>query len=806
MFKILSIIIIFSIISHSYCECPKFQEFINLNDTSVIQFVGPLSIKDGRVQGIVDGQVSGSINKVAVHPTNSSIIYIATPNSGIWKTQNALSNAILWKNLTSNLESLSFGSIAFDYSDKTFETLITGTGNPLNKESGLLSGLYITRDGGKTWEGVGKSLEGQNIVGVAMYGNEILACSSHLNQGGIFRSTDAGKNFKRISRYPCTDLISSYSNPGTFFAASLVDGIVEIKAGNSAINKITPSSILENGSIENIKISYQKYGSLEVLYAGLLNSKVETLLRATRDSNNWKWTEFDEPTTEEDEEVYGLHPAELGMYYFSIMADPKNSNLVYLAGDHQPPKSNFEPKWPNSIGAINHVGRIFKVDSVNNNYEPITNINTKSNSAPHAYSKHSVFDANGNLIEVNNGGIYKLKFSDESGNDDWISLNGNLTLTEVLSASYLGNNFYALSTESTGILYGTFNETWYTLTNESTSYIKSDITEDETMMYWSLPYLKDFKVSTFKFSNKSTTITHSPRALLVNGKDYSLNDGTIPLPEHVIYSLNRFSPNKLFFGIYFDGYAYESTDGGRTVNEINIKTDGKGKPIFSVVYGGVKRQEIFDDLVIAVGQDFLAIRESLNVPFRVIESFPPAGIIDSTPVDISVNPTNWEHIAVVFSKGEVTFSKDGGSTWKLINPLNSNSSCFSQKKVVIVPHKQTSTIVVSGQTGVYVYRESKNLWYKLTKWPNVQVNDLQYDYNHDILYVGTLGYGVWELKNASGIFNQEYFKILPAPRPTPNYQKLTWAFAGCTTVLILISIILVIALFRKHQHNYETVE
>lgn len=805
MYKILCIIFIL-IFVHTHCECPKFQEFIDINESSVIQFVGPSTIKNGRVQGITNGFVSGPINRVAVHPKNSSVIYIATSNAGVWKTHNALNDTVIWKNLTSNLDALSIGSVCFDYSDENFETLIAGVSYSENEKNSYLSSLYITRDGGKNWESTGNTLQGQNIVGVGMYGNEILACSSHWYQGGIFRSNDTGKTFVRISRFPCTDLISSYSNPRTFFAASLVDGILEIEVGNSTtINKITPPSILDNRSdIENIRISYHKYENIEVLYAGFLTSKVEALWRASRDSNNWKWTEFEEPTTEENDKEYGLHPANLGMHYFSIVADPKNSNLVYLGGDHQPSGSKSDPRWPNSIGARDHVGRLFQVNTIINNFKPITNINTKSNTAPHPYSKHSVFDANGDLIEVNSGGIYKLSLSQEES--DWVSLNGNLSISEVFSASYLGNNYYAISTESTGIIYGKFNESWYTLTNETTSYIKSDITKEETIMYWSLPHLKDFKATTFKFSNNDTTITHETRNLLVNGKDYSLNDGPIPIPEHVNFGLNRFSPNKIFFGIFFDGYAYESTDGGRTVNEINIQADRQEKPIHSVVYGGIKGQEIFEDLVIAVGQDFLAIRESSETPFRIIESFPPAGIIDSIPVDVDVNPQNWEHIAVVFSKGEVSYSNDGGLSWKIINPPSSDSSCFSQKKIVIVPYKEMETIVVGGQNGVFVYRESKDLWYKLTKWANVQINDLKYDYTHNILYVGTLGYGVWELSNASDIINQDYFKILPAPRPNPNYRTLTWVFAGLTTVLILISIILVIALFRKHQSNYETVE
>ena len=54
---------------------------------------------------------------------------------------------------------------------------------------------------------------------------------------------------------------------------------------------------------------------------------------------------------------------------------------------------------------------------------------TISGSSPHADSREMVFDANGNLVEGDDGGIYR-RTSPGSSAGDWFSINGNLQVTE----------------------------------------------------------------------------------------------------------------------------------------------------------------------------------------------------------------------------------------------------------------------------------------------------------------------------------------------------------------------------------------
>jgi len=148
---------------------------------------------------------------------------------------------------------------------------------------------------------------------------------------------------------------------------------------------------------------------------------------------------LDTPVTNENGNFIGLHPRPKGPglgsapsavaggqgnIHFSIVADPVDHNIVYVGGDRQP----LEFGSPNSIGATEFAGRLFRMDASRpsgSQFISLThNPTTTSNSAPHADSRDMAFAANGWLIEVDDGGITKR--TNPRGVGDWFSLTGNL--------------------------------------------------------------------------------------------------------------------------------------------------------------------------------------------------------------------------------------------------------------------------------------------------------------------------------------------------------------------------------------------
>ena len=51
---------------------------------------GPGPVTGGQTVGLIGNPVTGAVDAIAVHPTNSNIIYLGTVGGGVWKSTNAL--------------------------------------------------------------------------------------------------------------------------------------------------------------------------------------------------------------------------------------------------------------------------------------------------------------------------------------------------------------------------------------------------------------------------------------------------------------------------------------------------------------------------------------------------------------------------------------------------------------------------------------------------------------------------------------------------------------------------------------------
>jgi hypothetical protein len=118
--------------------------------------------------------------------------------------------------------------------------------------------------------------------------------------------------------------------------------------------------------------------------------------------------------------ISGLNPREKpggqGGIHLSILADIDDPFVVYIGGDRQ------ERDFPNSLTATDFSGRLFRGDAsipalganvsvtvgvTGSQWSPLTHLGTLSNSSPHADSREMAFDANGDLIESDDGGVYR---------------------------------------------------------------------------------------------------------------------------------------------------------------------------------------------------------------------------------------------------------------------------------------------------------------------------------------------------------------------------------------------------------------
>ena len=418
---------------------------------------GPGPTTGGQVENISpDDEVVGAIHTVAAHPADPDTLYVGAVNGGIWRTRNATAARPHWTALTDHLPSLSIGALEFDRSDPNRMLAGIGRFSSFAFFGDVLNGLLVTSDGGDTWsEVIHPLLSGENISGVAVRGDLLLAASNgNFGVGGFFRSTDGGVNWARVSGtnglpdQGVFDLVADPTNDSRFYVSVRGTGIFRSDDGgatwtNISLTSPTLTAVFALGSNDNTEMSTAADGRLYI--AVLVAGRPEYI--GFTDDRGASWMDMDLPQTLElNGEIEGVNPARQGRIHFSILADSIRSHIVYIGGDRQ------DMPFPNFIGARTFSGRLFRGDTTipatrevpSPQWEHLTHLNTISaipgggtaaGSSPHADSREMVVDAAGNLVQVDDGGIYR-RTNPHDNTGDWFSINGDLQTSEFHDIAY----------------------------------------------------------------------------------------------------------------------------------------------------------------------------------------------------------------------------------------------------------------------------------------------------------------------------------------------------------------------------------
>ena len=171
--------------------------------------------------------MSGRIADIAIDPKNENTWYVAVGSGGVWKTSNA---GTTWKPLTDSQPFYSTGAITLD--PNATQTIWLGTGeNVGGRHVGIGHGVYLSRDGGKSWEskGLKKSEHISKIIVHPDDSNTIWVASqgplwSSGGERGLYKSTDGGATWKQTIALDewtgVTDLVIDPRNPNILYAAS----------------------------------------------------------------------------------------------------------------------------------------------------------------------------------------------------------------------------------------------------------------------------------------------------------------------------------------------------------------------------------------------------------------------------------------------------------------------------------------------------------------------------------------------------------------------------------------------------------
>ncbi len=373
---------------------------------------------------------------------------------------------------------------------------------------------------------------------------------------------------------------------------------------------------------------------------------------------------------------YNLNPGGQGNTNFSIVGDPTQSNIVYVGGDRQPTR-NRANQSANVAGATDYVGRLFRVDtSPGQSPEDQTQLVGifASGTGPHADSRTMLFDQNNNLIEADDGGLYYLQNTNNvgvGGTAQWVSLNGNLAISEFSSVTQDPIN---------NILYGGAQDVGSQMQEASNTGTWNSVTggDGNTTGVAIVRNAAGTPISVYRYMMANTLNT-------LRRTKYDLNGNLIPSPGTQLLKTNMaadaFSAlqktDKDYDGFTQAGLAvnainssrllvgmlelYESQDLGTTAVWRELPNrNPSNKFITAIAYGGQEGNgnPNSEAAYVAAGNQIWSRRAAgnfINAPVTP----PGAGPIQSIVMD----PENWKIAYAVDSK-HLYLTIDGGQTWQ----------------------------------------------------------------------------------------------------------------------------------------------
>ena len=218
--------------------------------------IGPTQIISGSLSA------TGRLTAIAVHPTNSSIIYVGGAQGGVWKTTNGGTS---WSPVTDTQCSLAMGGLAIDPVNPNI--VYAGTGEQhFAQDSYYGCGVLRSDDGGATWTQLGGSIFDTNTGGAKIARmvidprtagstttTTVLAASNY----GLYRSTNSGASWTEVLNTVATDIVVDAStNPTTMYVGgslTTIRGVHKSTDGGATWTKLT--SILPTETLWRVNLA-----------------------------------------------------------------------------------------------------------------------------------------------------------------------------------------------------------------------------------------------------------------------------------------------------------------------------------------------------------------------------------------------------------------------------------------------------------------------------------------------------------------------------------------------------------------------
>ncbi len=299
--------------------------------------VEPELLAGMKARSIGPAGMSGRVADVVAAPSNPKIVYVGAATGGVWKSTNG---GLSFEPVFDDQPVAAIGALAVHPADPDVLWVGTGEGNVRNSVS-VGNGVYLTRDGGETWEHLGLDAseriprivlhpEDPKVAYVAALGREW----GENAERGVFRTRDGGKTWEKVlyvdERTGAADLVMHPDNPEVLFAAMWEyrrwpwffesggpgSGLHVSRDGGDTWTRLTPEDGLPEGDLGRIGLAIAR-SDPDVMYAYVEAKKENALYRSEDGGQTWK-------LAGKGDDV-GNRP----FYYADIRVDPERPNRVY---------------------------------------------------------------------------------------------------------------------------------------------------------------------------------------------------------------------------------------------------------------------------------------------------------------------------------------------------------------------------------------------------------------------------------------------------------------------------------------------
>lgn len=353
--------------------------------------------------------LGGRVRAIAIHPTQSEIIFVGGVAGGVWKTADG---GATWRTTFDKQTSLTVGAIAIDPSNP--ENVYVGTGELCvgSTIAFMADGMFKSSDGGETWRNIGlNSLvaiskihvhkDNPRIVYVAAgrIGSNSRYAGGGLGAGnGFYRSTDAGATWSQQAQGHVIEMaVNPLDNDEVVIATPRSvsrsrDGganFVEINSGIANLSTTLRISLAFDPLAPTNVYALQAYNGGDV--------HLGNLYRSTNGGDNWSLV------SALDSSIFRTQ----GQYDNCLAVDPSNPNNILAGGIDL---------WRSTNAGLTFVN------------ETLTYGSTRDRDFAHPDQHVIVYDRSipGVVYVGSDGGVYQ---SFSSG-DDFVRLHAELPITQ----------------------------------------------------------------------------------------------------------------------------------------------------------------------------------------------------------------------------------------------------------------------------------------------------------------------------------------------------------------------------------------